>query len=69
MQKGTITPNGLGGFDLEMREKSDGVVGFLIKLGIAAATGAAGWIGAKVAAEISETFEKKKAKKEANTSK
>ena len=65
MQKGTITPNGMGGFDLEMREKGDGVIGFLIKLGIAAATGAAGWIGAKVAAEISETFEKKKAKEKA----
>lgn len=71
MKKGTLTPNGMGGYDLEIHNVSgdwkSNLVNTAIALGMAMATGAFTYAGSRLANIVDEKMNeasKKKKKKE-----
>ena len=72
MQKGTLTPNEMGGFDLEIHDVSGDLksksINTAVTLGMAMVTGAATYIGSYLASivvqKINEASEKRKNEKQ-----
>ena len=59
-QTGTLTPNGKGGYSIEINDGSrQGFVGALVKLGTAALIGGVTWLGGYAMSKVVDNIEKK----------
>ena len=67
MKKGTLTPNEMGGFDLEIKNVSsdwkEKMISTAITLGMAALTGIATYFGQYAAATVAQKLQERSAKK------